>query len=119
MNQEELRELYRIAIEEYRFQVNLNWDRTKFYLGLNLTVIAGAAGLVNPAKTWQGQIISSAIFFVGFFIALAGGKALTQGHKYYRKIVVTKTLLEAELKLLQSGMTASSTSGQQEAGQIL
>jgi hypothetical protein len=30
-----LLELYKAAVEEYRFQVNLNWDRSKFYLVLN------------------------------------------------------------------------------------
>jgi hypothetical protein len=35
MSQERLLDLYRIALEEYRFEVRLGWDRTTYFLILN------------------------------------------------------------------------------------
>ena len=41
-----LLELYRAAVEEYRFQVNLNWDRNKFYVLLNSVIITATSFLL-------------------------------------------------------------------------
>lgn len=35
-------ELYKVAVEEYRFNVKLGWDRASFFLGLH-TALGGAA----------------------------------------------------------------------------
>ena len=40
-------ELYKIAVEEYRFQVKLNWDRTAYHLTLSSGLIAIAVGLLK------------------------------------------------------------------------
>lgn len=42
-----LMDLYRIAVEEYRFEVKLNWDRTVYYLTLNSGIISIATGLLK------------------------------------------------------------------------
>lgn len=42
--------LYKIAVEEYRFEVTLNWDRTAYYLTLNSGLVAVAAGLLKNRK---------------------------------------------------------------------
>lgn len=44
-NRAELLRLYEIAVEEYRFQVRLNWNRAQYLLGFNTAVIAVGAGL--------------------------------------------------------------------------
>ena len=33
---EKLLELYKIALDEYRFEVRLGWDRTTYFLLLNI-----------------------------------------------------------------------------------
>ena len=40
-----LSKLYGFAIDEYRFQVRLNSDRTRDYFAINLGLIAATAGL--------------------------------------------------------------------------
>ena len=42
----ELIRLYEIAVEEYRFQVQLNWNRAQYLLGFNTAVIAAGAALI-------------------------------------------------------------------------
>lgn len=44
---EDLWQLYKLAIEEYRFQVNLNWQRSQYFLGLNAAIISVGAGLIH------------------------------------------------------------------------
>lgn len=48
----ELLGLYKTAIEEYRFEVNLGWERQKFFVGLNVSLLAAIAGF---AKYLLGQ----------------------------------------------------------------
>src|ERR1700730_15508311 len=43
----ELFDLYKLSVEEYRFQVQLNWDRAKYLLGFNTAVIEAGTGLVK------------------------------------------------------------------------
>ena len=42
-----LLKVYDSAINEYRFNVQLGWDRTKFFLGLSVTGIGAGAGLIR------------------------------------------------------------------------
>jgi hypothetical protein len=46
-SREDLLNLYGKALDEYRFQVRLNWDRTQYFLALDLGILAAAAGLVR------------------------------------------------------------------------
>lgn len=36
---QELVDLYKVAVEEYRFQVDLNWKRTQYFLALNVAIL--------------------------------------------------------------------------------
>jgi hypothetical protein len=46
-SRQQLIDLYRLALEEYRFETRLNWDRMQYYLVLNLGVVAAATGLAK------------------------------------------------------------------------
>lgn len=46
-SREELVDLYKLAVDEYRFQVNLNWDGSKYFLAFNTAVIGVGAGLIK------------------------------------------------------------------------
>jgi len=41
----DLAEQYRLAIEEYRFQVDLNWRRSEYFFVLNIGVLIAASTL--------------------------------------------------------------------------
>jgi hypothetical protein len=87
LDRDDLWQLYRIAVDEYRFQVNLNWQRSQYFLGLNAAIIAVGAGLVHlgvPASHENGAPLTVAVFFVGFVLALSSMFAVWKQHAYYR-----------------------------------
>lgn len=47
LSNQQLFDLYRIALDEYRFQVRLNWDRATYHFSLSSALMAIAAGLVR------------------------------------------------------------------------
>jgi hypothetical protein len=96
-----LLKIYGASIDEYRFNVLLTWDRTKFFLLLNSGLIAAGIGLLKIA---EGSLLTS-IFLILFFILSIGFCAFgletaTVGKSYYREAIFTKTLVERELGLL-------------------
>jgi hypothetical protein len=60
----ELLELYRIVIDEYRFQVRLNWDRTQYYFVFNTAMVTAAATVLATLKTW-GAVVAFFLFVLG------------------------------------------------------
>ncbi len=124
---EQLLELYKIAIEEYRFQVRLNWDRTAYQLTLNSGLIAIAVGLMKIGSAPLLNLFVGGIFLVGLAAAVVGIQNVLRGHRYYRNTIVKKTLLEDQLGLTkpvekyEAGLTmgVGTTTGQNEQIQIL
>jgi hypothetical protein len=123
----QLIDLYKIAIEEYRFEVKLNWDRTVFYFTLNSGLIAIATGLLRINTVPVLNLLVAAVFFVGFCVSSVGVKAVRQGHSYYRRTIVKKTLIEdlmgLTVPLVDYGgrptLAIGTTGGQSEHLQIL
>jgi hypothetical protein len=93
IDREELREIYKIAIDEYRFEVTLNWQRTQHYLTLNLALVAAAVGLLKVGGT-DFSFLVALLFGVGAFVATLARKAIKTGHTYYRRAAYKKTLIE-------------------------
>ncbi len=89
----ELLELYRVVIDEYRFQVRLNWDRTQYFFILNTAVTTAAATLLATLKEW-GPIVAVFVFLIGCTAAILGRQAVITGHEYYRRVIYRKTLVE-------------------------
>jgi len=94
--------VYDAAINEYRFNVNLGWDRTKFFLVASAGLIAAGIGLI---KVTEGDLLTS-VFLVCFFIlstviTIYGLKTLAISKSYYREAIFTKTVVERELGLLE------------------
>ncbi len=96
---EQQHELYRLSIEEYRFEVNLTWDRTKYYLGFNTAIITIATGLLKLGGIWHVNAFISFLFLSGILACRLGIKTITTGHQYYRRTIYKKTLLEEILGL--------------------
>ena len=46
-DRDELYDLYRLAIEEYHFNVKLAWDRTRFFVELNAVLVTAASAVMR------------------------------------------------------------------------
>ncbi|MEA2488477.1 MAG: hypothetical protein QOH21_269 [Acidobacteriota bacterium] len=93
ISRQELLDLHRLLVEEYRFQVKLNSDRTQIYLVLNTAILAAATGLMKAGGPSVRTLVAL-ILLVGIYVAHIAGQAVKQGHMYYRTIVYKKTLVE-------------------------
>lgn len=64
----EAMKLYELAIDEYRFQVQLNWDRSKYLLGFTVAIIGLGAGLLRVGDRASPFLVF--VFAVGLFASL-------------------------------------------------
>jgi hypothetical protein len=72
-------DLYKIAVDEYRFQAQYNWSRTQYLLGFNAAVLAAALALVERSGR-----SSALVFLVGLCAAVLSAAVVRQQHDYYR-----------------------------------
>lgn len=96
LSREELLELYKIAIEEYRFQVKLNADRSRDYVVLNSAIIAAAITLLGQAKM---PALAGVVFVIGVVVASLSILGTNTQHDYYRDTRNAKRQLEERLGL--------------------
>jgi hypothetical protein len=123
----ELWHLYEIAIDEYRFQVQLNWDRTKFFFTLNSAIVAAAAALIKLGESETSYFYIALLFGTGALTSWMGKKTARRGHEYYRNTRWKKTVIEDRLGLHHplkdyeefTTLAIASTRGQQEHQRIL
>ena len=78
-SREELLDLYKVCVDEYRFQVDLNWDRSKYFLVFNTAVIADGTGLVNVGHRLATPLLVG-IFAVGLAAAALSAIAVPLQH---------------------------------------
>lgn len=129
LTRDELFDLYKIAIDEYRFEVDLNWQRTKYFCVLNAAIIAIATGLIKIGEPENNiSIFISMIFFVGIITSRLGIVSIRQGEIYYHRTIHKKTLIERELGLFDIksshektpiDLTISTTPGMDKRDDIL
>jgi hypothetical protein len=81
LNEARLMELYKIAVEEYRFQVTLNAARSRDYLVLNSAIIAAGVTLLGQ----KSNLLAGAVFVAGFCVAALTGFVTHTQHKYDRE----------------------------------
>lgn len=74
---------YRIAVDEYRFQVGLNWSRNQYLLVFNTAILAAGAALVRLDMR-AVEILASLLFLVGAGAAGASVLVTERQHGYYR-----------------------------------
>jgi hypothetical protein len=97
-----LLKVYSAAIDEYRFNVTLGWDRTKFFLLLNSGFIAAGIGLFKISEASALESTFLALYFLlSVAISAIGLDTVAIGKSYYREAVFKKTLVERELGLLK------------------
>jgi hypothetical protein len=80
----ELLELYKLAFDESKFQINLNWDRTKHYFLFNVAVFTIAGGLHHLGP--QSKIPQLALFAFAAIHSFFSAYSIRKGHEYYRAI---------------------------------
>lgn len=103
----ELLDLYKVAVEEYRFQVQLNWDRAKYLLGFNTAILAVGTGLIKIGGKSPASPLLIGIFVVGFVAALLSGCAVYLQHNYYRKTRDSMVTLAQQLDLRDTAVATT------------
>ena len=112
---EHLIEFYKINIEAYRFQINLNWNRNKFYITLNSSLIGVACGLLRIPGFQFAEFLTAPLFILGLFTSFLGLQALLKGIEYRRRTILKKTEIETELAKYLSVSSIDTTAGMREA----
>jgi hypothetical protein len=97
-SREELYQLYEYALQEYRFQVNLNWNRTQYFLTVNVGIIGIATGIVQFAKGRVGNL-TAGIYLAGAVCCALSIIASRTQQSYYRATREHKAVLEERLAL--------------------
>ena len=122
----ELLDLYRIAIDEYRFEVKLNTDRMIHYIVFNTALLSAGTGLAKIAADPILDAVVAVVFLVGIFTTWLGRRAIAKGHEYCQRTRYKKTLIEDLLGLHQpvkdypgATLAISTTHGQERVHQML
>jgi hypothetical protein len=93
----ELREQYRLAVEEYRFQVGLNWRRSEYFFVLNVGVLVAGATLLASDKAPRALV--GLVFMLGALLASLSFLANDTQSGYYHAARDLKKRLEERLDL--------------------
>jgi len=108
---------YDLTLQEYRFQVLLNWGRLKHTFVTDGVLVGAAAGI------WKIGNAADPPAAVGWILALAAVNSILgllgsrSGHAYYRETRTVKNAIERKLGLPEMGMALSSTVGMREGHQ--
>ena len=126
--QKALIELYRVAVDEYRFEVRLNWDRMQYYAVVNSGIIAVGTSLLRDAVSPAIILLSGVMFLVGLAMSIMGIVSTHKGREYYQETVLKKTIYEEILGLNnpvpgithpRATLAIGTTSGHQDVAKIL
>jgi hypothetical protein len=110
LNQETLFQLYRVAIEEYRFQVTLNWQRSQYYFVLNAALIA-AGGSLFGIQGDRGRPFAAILFLMGLVAVLLAMLVTKTQHLYYREARDKLKQLQQRLGLGEFGISTTPSMG--------
>jgi hypothetical protein len=116
LSEERLWEQYKNCLDEYHFQVDLNWRRAQYYFVLSAALLAAGVGLradVPAGVTIAVSVASALVAALALF-------ANATGHNYYRSTRDTKARLEARLNLEEFALTPTAGMGskQQPLGKV-
>lgn len=101
MTQEALIAAYSEHAAEYRLEVQMGWDRLKFFLTLNVALLAALSG-------WGGRgIVAATGYAAGALASLLGAHVVLKTHQYYRNARDAFKAIERELGLASFGMATT------------
>jgi hypothetical protein len=109
-NHEELLQLYKIAIDEYRFQVLLNWQRSQYYLILNAALVAAGGSLLGIQGD-KARPLAAVLFVMGILTVFLSLLASTTQHSYYRAARTSLKRVEDRLGLGDLGIHTTPAMG--------
>lgn len=95
----DLEKQYERVLLEYRFQVQLNWDRAKHYLTFNTLLFGAAVALSKDASSSMSYAGVSALLLIAGLNSGLGWFGIGKAHEYYREIRSIKAALETALNL--------------------
>ncbi len=103
-DREELLELYKLALDDYRFQVQLNWGRSQYFLVLNLTLFGIATGLIRLGAG-PYDVLVGCFYLLGALFCVFSIIALQAQRKFYRAARDQKQWFEDKLELGAAAIT--------------
>jgi hypothetical protein len=108
---------YDRAVEEYRFQVDLNWRRSEYFFVLNVGILIASATMFSSGAP---RVLIAALFLVGTLLAGLSFVANDVQHGYYQSARNRKRELEESLKLEDVALatTPGMGSGIQRLGKV-
>ena len=71
--------MYKVAVDEYRFQAQYNWSRTQYMLVFNTGILAAATAVAS--RPGHGAVL---IFLLGALVACVSVLVVRTQHDYYR-----------------------------------
>lgn len=72
-------DVYKAAVDEYRFQAQFNWSRTQYMLVFNTGILAAAAAVAS--RPGHSAVL---IFALGFVASVLSVFVMRTQHNYYR-----------------------------------
>ncbi len=78
LDRERLFDLYRIAIDEYHFNVKLSWDRTRFYVGLNAVLVTAGSAVMR--FHYDPELLLILMSTIGLLVCVLGIQTVRNGH---------------------------------------
>jgi hypothetical protein len=110
LNEDTLWRLYPQAVDEYRFQVNLNWQRLQYFLGLNVAILSVGAGLLRLGATRPPKpdnTLPGLVFVAGVCLSLASWYLARKQQDYYRAARDNMTAIARLLKIERHGVSTT------------
>jgi hypothetical protein len=96
-------DLYKVAVEEYRWQAQYNWSRTQYLLAFNAAILASATAVASqPGRS------AALIFALGAATATLSFSVIRTQHDYYRAARDRMRRVEISLRIPADQRTDSS-----------
>jgi hypothetical protein len=97
-------DLYKAAVDEYRFQAQFNWSRTQYMLVFNTGILAAATAVASrPGRS------AALVFLLGVIAASASALIVKTQHGYYRAARDRMRRVEAALEIPDDQRTDSTS----------
>lgn len=97
-------DLYKIAVDEYRFQAQFNWSRTQYMLVFNTGILV--AGTVVASRPGQSAAL---VYLLGVLAACVSLLIVRTQHDYYRAARDRMKRVEASLDVPDNQRTDSTS----------
>jgi hypothetical protein len=118
-DRDELLGLYKTAIDEYRFEVNLGWERQKFFVGLNVSLLAAIAGFARLGTGDNHNALLAGALLANAATGILGIFVILKSHRYYRNARAHFQRIEHRLGYAASGLALQTTPGMKEGHDAL